>query len=109
MSDTYQGEDRRASQMQVDLLSESHLRISEKLDRLNDSITKLQTDLPRIEEKLEEKILNFVAQREDIKDRLKDLDTRIGVLERWFWKVTGAISVLTFLAPYIIDKIKGMW
>lgn len=47
---------------------------------------------------------NELTKKTSISDTT-DLKTRTTALEKWMWKIAGALAVLAFLAPYILSQL----
>ncbi|HEY9661988.1 MAG TPA: hypothetical protein V6C65_38835 [Allocoleopsis sp.] len=78
-------------------------RIEQKLDKLLDKVSEQNTFLGRVDERLQ-------SLEEDFKSHVvddKNLSSRIGKIEKWYWSTIGGVSVLSVIVPYFFKMIKG--
>ena len=78
------------------------LTVEEQLD-MRDKVNKLYTVL--IGNGVKGRIQMFEEDNEELKAADKELNKRVDILSRKFWVAVGAIGVITFIAPFVADKI----
>lgn len=70
--------------------------ICDKLDSVEDSLEGKMKEHSNTSEKLHKEL------KVDLDGRLKTIDDRIGILERWRWLILGGATVLGFLLEKIV-------
>ena len=73
--------------------------ICEKLDEVEGALENQIKDHSNNSERMHKELKN------DLDNKLKNLDDRINLLERWRWLILGGASVLGFLANMVIQQI----
>lgn len=71
--------------------------ICDKLDSVEDSLEGKMKEHSNTSEKLHKEL------KVDLDGRLKTIDDRIGILERWRWLILGGATVLGFLLEKIMS------
>ena len=71
--------------------------ICDKLDSVEDSLEGKMKEHSNTSEKLHKEL------KVDLDGRLKTIDDRIGILERWRWLILGGATVLGFLLEKIVS------
>lgn len=78
--------------------------VQSNLDNSKDILTKIENMEDRMERRIVESFRAATTQHEadaaDMKDEMKELKARIGILEKWRWYLLGAV----FAGGYIISN-----
>lgn len=57
--------------------------------------------------RLEERMDNAQEQRTEMLELIQKLDDRVRKLERFIWIAFGALAVLQFVSPIVLEKLNG--
>jgi len=70
--------------------------VSLQLQQLKTAQLKSEREIEELKTKVETK-----ASNEDI----NSLKKRVGAIEKWMWRIAGALAILAFIAPYILPLL----
>ena len=57
--------------------------------------------------RLEQRMENVREWREEVIEMIQKLDERVRKLERFIWIAFGALAVLQFVSPMVLEKLNG--
>lgn len=78
----------------------NHL-VQSNLDNSKDIMSKIENMEDRMERRIIESFKSVTVQQEKessaLKDEIKDLKNRIGILEKWRWYLLGAVFAVSYI------------
>lgn len=78
----------------------NHL-VQSNLDNSKDIMSKIENMEDRMERRIIESFKSVTVQQEKessaLKDEIKDLKSRIGILEKWRWYLLGAVFAVSYI------------
>lgn len=82
-------------------------KILEKLDTTNDKVQELITNISKIVSLHEQKFSVIEKEQANTSDEMTDFDLRLKSLEKFKWKISGALTIVSTVIGYIISILYG--
>ncbi len=75
--------------------------VQSNLDNSKDIVSKIENMEDRMERRIVESFKSVTTQQEkeslSLKEQIKDLQSRIGILEKWRWYLLGAVFAVSYI------------